>query len=541
MPAAGVQTVPTEELVFWGWYALWGTAAALCFARALSGSAVLRALRDVLERALRRPLRMAMFASALTFVGALLFRWLVLLDQPVADDELTYQLIARTLLQGRVVNPVELHPQFLINQFVVINENGWFGKYPIGHGAVLALGEAWGAIDLINPLIGAGGVLLTFAVGRRLFDARIAALACVLLALSPQYVWTCATWLSQPSSMLFMLAAMLCLLRLRDGGGLRWAALAGGALAAGFVVRPVPTAFFVLAAVASYFLDAPRPDFRDGLRRRLAELSLGGAVAALGPIAVLLVNRAQSSDVLVSGYHGWHSEVSVWGGAAAIAASLGGAMLRQNFWLLGWPFALPLLPWCRPRRGAVLFWGMLLGEYTYRVVVPKTVVSTTGPIYVMEATPLLCLGLVDGMRRVAARWRRRTPGGDPALSLALGGLLCAAVAFVPVQARAAHAGASERAAAFELIALSGSGRPLVFANRIVDPARRRTWAYYPPSPSPTLDDHVIFLRIPRGPRSVQTMQALRHGRFPRRTAFVLRMGDGGPRLLRLPPARPVSR
>ena len=65
-------------------------------------------------------------------------------------------------------------------------------------------------------------------------------------------------------------------------------------------------------------------------------------------------------------------------------ASLGNTLLRQFFWLLGCPLLVLLALRARPRRATLLLWGMIASAYAYRLLVPKTVLATTGPIYVME-------------------------------------------------------------------------------------------------------------------------------------------------------------
>ena len=52
----------------------------------------------------------------------------VFLHQALADDELTYDFGAATLLHGRVVNPPPIPHEFLKNQFVVVTPDGPRGR-----------------------------------------------------------------------------------------------------------------------------------------------------------------------------------------------------------------------------------------------------------------------------------------------------------------------------------------------------------------------------------------------------------------------------
>jgi hypothetical protein len=46
---------------------------------------------------------------------------------------------------------------------------------------------------------------------------------------------------------------------------------------------------------------------------------------------------------------------------------------------------------------------MMVAELAYRLISPKTVVATTGPIYLSEVVSLLLLGVVDGLCRLRQR------------------------------------------------------------------------------------------------------------------------------------------
>ena len=143
-------TIPELELVFYGFYALFGTLALTCAYGALSALGLDSRARAGLAPIAREPRRAVWPLALIAFGASLLFRRLVLQDQPIADDEMTYLFIARTLLRGHVVNPLPDQPDFFRNQFIVMNQDGWFGKYPIGHPLLLAVGEAVHVRDVIR-------------------------------------------------------------------------------------------------------------------------------------------------------------------------------------------------------------------------------------------------------------------------------------------------------------------------------------------------------------------------------------------------------
>ncbi|HEX7481657.1 MAG TPA: glycosyltransferase family 39 protein [Polyangiales bacterium] len=543
LPQSAVSNIDERELAFFGWYALWGSLSTLCLTRALVLTRLPEALLAAFARATRSPARSAGFAAALMLCAALLARAYVLHEQPVTDDESTYAFEAQTLLHGRVLNPAPPDAALYWNQFIVVREHGWYGQYPVGHPLLLAAGEALHLRRLVVPLIGALTLLLSFAIGRRFFDAQRGLLAVLLLLASPQFVLTHATQLSQPSSTLCMLAGLWAVLHLVDEPRARWSALAGVAFGLGVLVRPMPGVLFVgvalLAGSVALWRRQPRPTL--ALSTRLLLSAAPGL--ALGAGSLLWVNHAQSGAVATTGYltlHGSYGAFSTNG--QAIANSLGAALLRQSFWLFGWPCSLVFVPFARPRQNAWLLWGLVLADYAYRILVPKTVFATTGPIYVFEAVPLLALLTADGVRNAlrrveqAPRTRVRAQFASAMLAASVVGLLC----FLPVQLRVLVTGSATRERVYQLLARAGAKRALVFANELVLAQRAVTWAYWPPNPSPSLDEELIFVRLPPGAHGLLAAYGFWQHHYPDRRAFLYRDTLGGVRFAELTADQPPS-
>ncbi|HKU42122.1 MAG TPA: glycosyltransferase family 39 protein [Polyangiales bacterium] len=507
LPMSGPWSVPESEQVFYLWYLTLGSFAVWCLARLLSELDLAPRLSRAVTAVAAKPGTWLAAMALFTFGASLGFRHAVLIDEPVTDDEGTYRFIARTLLQGRVTNPVPADAEFFANQFIVINAHGWHGKYPIGHPLVLALGEAIGAIDLMMPLCGALCVWLTWRVGRHLFEQRVALIGASLLVLSPHFVWTCGTLLSQPTLCLALLAGLLCVLRAEQAAHWRWPLLAGAVFGWAVLVRPLPGGLFGgVAALQLAFGD-----------KRIAKLALFGAGAAPSLALFLAVNYLQSGSMFTSGYQSYHSDLKLAiNGKGEIVNSLVGALIRENFWLLGWTCTLPLLAWCQPRR-RWLYWGMLGSELVYRVIAPKTVVSTTGPIYLTEIVPLLVLGVTDALARLG----RALPELRVRPSVvALSATLIGACMFVPLPLWAAGTGAATRHVIHDELAKAKADKALIFCNSAVYPDAAVTWAYFPDNPSPTLDDDYIFVRVPESEDRREKMFAFWKKTFPERRAFV---------------------
>lgn len=513
LPADHPWSVPASEQVFYLWYLLLGSFAVICLAKLLSELGVAARLSRLIVWVSARPAAVIALAALAAFAASVAFRYGVLLREPITDDEATYRFIAKTLLTGRVTNPVPDDAEFFENQFIVLNARGWHGKYPIGHPLVLALGEAVSAIDLMMPLCGALCVFLVFRVGRKLFEPRVALLGALLLVLSPHFVWTCGTLLSQPTLSAVMLAGMLLVLRAEEDPRWRWPLLAGCAFGFAVLVRPLPGGLFAVVGALAV------------ARVRLTRLLAFGAGVLPWLLVFLAVNHAQSGSMFTSGYQEFHSDLRLlYNARGEVVNSIVGGLLRENFWLLGWTFALPLLVLCRPRR-QWLYWGMLGAELLYRVIAPKTVVASTGPIYLTEVVPLLILGVADGLVRLG----QLTPQLRVRPSeLALSAILVGWCMFEPLPLLAVATGASTRHVVHDELLKAGAERALIFSDSALYPASAVSWAVFPDNPSPKLDDDFLFVRVPRSSDPRKQMLEFWRRRFPDRRAFVYAWTREGP-------------
>ncbi len=536
----GLIRISREELVFYLWYALFGSAALLSLAAALSRTGLPQAAESLVRGAFARP-RLFLLGGTLVLASAVLcFRLLVLRGAPVADDESTYVFIARTLLQARVVNPLPEDHGFFRNQFIVLNQAGWFGKYPVGHPALLAVGEAVGLRFLVPAAVTALVFLLTYAVGKRLFGRLEALLGLCLLLVSPQFVFTGATELSQPSSCLCMMLGLLAMLRIAETGLYRWYLVAGAAWGYGMLVRPLPGALFLAAAMAVYLFQEPWSKWRTRPAPRAARILVASLPLALCGALFLWVNRQQTGEALQTGYHAAHGGLELFViDAAKVWFSLAGAFLRQNFWLFGWPVSFIFVFLARGRVSLALFWSLIAAEYAYRFIVPKTVVSTTGPVYVAEIVPLLALATASGAIR-AKRWLQEVGverSNARVSALLIASTLVAALMFLPVQVRWIDTSSRAWLTPYRLLEKRGERRALVFTRLMVPPETGLSWAYHPPNPSPTLEDDIIFVRSVRGADGLRPMVEFWRKRFPDRTAWIYGFSEGEPALIQIEKSR----
>lgn len=534
----GIRAVPREELVYSAWFMFLGSLAVLALTFGLYRTSLPDKLRAGFAALCRGSRGLVIALPVAVFLVAAGLRAFVLLDAPVADDESTYVFIAQTLRDGRLTNPVPADGDWFESTFVVMNQHGWFGKYPVGHPLLLAAADLVGARFFVGPLLTALSLLLTFAIGRRVFGARTALLAVMLLALSPHFLLTGATLLSQTTATASMLCGLLFTIRFLESGRTRFGALAGLGFAFGMLARPLPGALFAVAAFAAIVFSPGGVGFVDRLRLHARGLGWFAGLAALAAGVLLLVNLEQTGSLFRTAYHEAH------GGALGVAdvgrglrsMSVAAALLRENLWLLGWPLSLLFIGFVRRNRYFPLLAALVAAEIVYRVAVPKTVVSSTGPIYMTEIVPLLVLatasGMVEAKNMLGALGLRRAEAAIVSLgaSLTVVALFC----FWPLQLSSLHAGARAWRFPYHALERQHVKKALVFADRMASSALGATWAYYPPNPSPSLDDDILFVRTPRtAGHPLAAMREFHQRRYPDRPAFYLRLEGGKSALIPL--------
>jgi 4-amino-4-deoxy-L-arabinose transferase-like glycosyltransferase len=307
------------------------------------------------------------------------------------------------------------------------------GKYPIGWPLVLAVGEAVGSGWLVNPVIGALTVVLTYALGRDLFERRTGVVAGVLALASPFFLIQSSTYMSHAAAAWWTALLLYAFLRAdeareREGLGSGWG-LVMGAAAGMLVITRQLTAICVFLAFGIAFL-------AHSIRNRIRWPAL---LRAYGPGAALAVGIALLQPLyltLVTGSPTTNLYTMIWPydrlgfgpnhGPNPEGHSLGQALFNTRgdleLWaseLFGWPYIswVPLFPglWISTRgaRPGRRFWPWLLvGIFVALVIVHMAYwvgASVYGPRYYYEAhaglSVLAAVGLV-GSLDVALRWLR---------------------------------------------------------------------------------------------------------------------------------------
>lgn len=132
----------------------------------------------------------------------------VLLDFPNSGDEYAYLYQARTLAAGRLWNVTAASPGMFAFNYITEEPARTFGSFPFGWPLALAVAmvvhlPVW----LLNAGLGAATLALVWTLGSRLHGPRAGALAAVLVAVSPFFLFNAASYFSHTFCGVLLLGA----------------------------------------------------------------------------------------------------------------------------------------------------------------------------------------------------------------------------------------------------------------------------------------------------------------------------------------------
>lgn len=162
------------------------------------------------------PAHLAVLLAAAAFAATLYVNVEYYEGIPHVPDEVSYIFQARLFAAGRLaadVPPVKDAFQFYFPTFVYDNDEVWASVYTFGQPIVLTPGALLGVLWLVPPLIGAGCVLLVYAIGRSVYGTFIGLVAAFLFAGSPFFLMQASNFMSHSTLVFFVLLAWLLVLR----------------------------------------------------------------------------------------------------------------------------------------------------------------------------------------------------------------------------------------------------------------------------------------------------------------------------------------
>ncbi|MCA9964487.1 MAG: glycosyltransferase family 39 protein [Anaerolineales bacterium] len=163
----------------------------------------------------RRPLSIVPFPLKmvpliwLAFALALLIASRVLERVPHVQDSVTYLFQAQTLARGSLTAPAPPLPDFFTQEFLLVRQGKWFGKYPPGFPLLLAVGVRLGVPWVVNPLLAVLSLSLLFQLGRRLYGREVGVITAVLALASPFFVIMTGTYMAHVAELFWVLLFMV--------------------------------------------------------------------------------------------------------------------------------------------------------------------------------------------------------------------------------------------------------------------------------------------------------------------------------------------
>ncbi|MFQ5519822.1 MAG: glycosyltransferase family 39 protein [Candidatus Methylomirabilia bacterium] len=483
-------------------YLLFGVLAVGCLAAAVAFTAGDRLLAIFDRLSTLSPRGVTLITTgAIVAIFALitLARTVLLHNVAITDDENVYIFMARMLAGGRIYVPSlpeALRPFF--DNPLMINNGKWYGMFFPGHAAALAMGQWINGLRWVPTVAATLTALLAFLIARRIFGQRTALLTVGLLACSPFFLLSSATLLPHSTVALLLLAFVYSTLRAHEAPGApRWWLAAGVALGWAALTRPVSAAAFALPWLVWLAVHARAAD---GGRRRFA----GGAILAVVGLATLAIfcayNIVLAGAPFVRSYYAFTPYLQYLSAPFPLPQihELGSTIARLNFWLLGWPVSLAFLPFFRRSAEGLTMLLAGAGVVLAYALIAGPSIDVAGPVQYAElAAPLVMLsasGIDQIIERVRGQTGRAGVGGFT-LGAVLGGILCAAIAFVPIHASSLRTMSAFVRAPYDLAEEPGLDNAVIFVQSLpAFYAPTGAWVHSHRNNSPDLTDRVLFVR-----------------------------------------------
>src|SRR5438132_3883719 len=160
----------------------------------------------------KREKTMLSLLVVLCIIFSLVISFVVFQDAIVSSDEWSYLIQAHIFSHGRLAVPSPMHREFF-DYVHIVNNGRYYSKYPPGWPCLLAIGVFLGVPRLVNPVLGAGTLLLLYAMGKKLYTPQIALLAALVALASPYFLFNTASYFAHTASLFFVALLLFCLMQ----------------------------------------------------------------------------------------------------------------------------------------------------------------------------------------------------------------------------------------------------------------------------------------------------------------------------------------
>ncbi len=268
---------------------------------------------------------------------------------PHVQDSIAQVFQAKIFASGRLY--ARSHPlKEFFDYTHIINNGRWYSQYPPGHPLFLLIGVLLGIPWIVNPLLGSLAIVVTYLLGRRVYDEITGRWSAILILTSPFFIFMSSEFMSHASSMFtFLLFSFLFYKMVHDK---RWNYAFGAGIALGLcaIIRPY-TALGLFFPFFVYMIILIIKNFDEFLINFL--LLNAGFLPFI--IILLLYNYFTNGHPLLFGYtvlygpnHGLGLGKGIWGEPHTLTRGLIDFLISLkalNLHLLGWPLTsfIPIL------------------------------------------------------------------------------------------------------------------------------------------------------------------------------------------------------
>lgn len=162
--------------------------------------------------------RFVWLAALWVFVFAAALNYFVYERHPHVADEAQYLYQANYMAAGQLTVKPPLVPEAFNVYMTPYRDERWYGIFPPGYPAILAIGVKLGIPWLINPLLAGSCVVLTYLFFQELYSRRFARIGVLLLCCSPWFIFLAMSFMSHIFTLACALAAAVLLRRAAASG-----------------------------------------------------------------------------------------------------------------------------------------------------------------------------------------------------------------------------------------------------------------------------------------------------------------------------------
>ena len=199
----------------------------------------------------------AFLAALWTISLAAALSYFVYENHPHVPDEAQYIFQANYLAARQLTVKAPPVPEAFATYMIPEREARWFGIFPPAFPLMLAVSVKLNAVWLVNPLLAAVCILLSYLFFQEIYSRRFARIAVALLCCSPWFIFMAMSFMSHVFTLACALSAAVLLSKSFKNQNLIYAFGAGLAIGIVYLTRPLDGAVAAVLAGAWTFIKFP--------------------------------------------------------------------------------------------------------------------------------------------------------------------------------------------------------------------------------------------------------------------------------------------